>query len=393
LLNSTPSDLNNIDIADIDKNDQQDIIFVSPFEKRVGLIKNFMTENPVPQIINFNIENAASVKAVDIDNDGDIDLIVSSSWDELKGDDRISTAIEGIYLLEMTNTGEYKKEVLLFEGYSDIENLIVGDINGDNLSDLVWLDGEIFPGQKDCYFAINKGSLTFESTNLIVPSGVGCKVNSIELVDLDNDNNLDIVAHTTSPNRIDNDSNVFWYKNDGNGVFSQPITINSSPALRINFAIAGDFDNDGDIDLVAQQLMNIDIGGTNSAQDSCVRYVNDGSQNFTMHVKDSWNDYINCSRAIQWNPYTHHIEAKLVDINNDSFLDIVTSNGTYSLNDGKGDFGASLLFLYNQNGINSDNEPLLFPKFTMPFDVDGDGDLDIIMGARNKIVIKENVIN
>lgn len=124
--------------------------------------------------------------------------------------------------------------------------------------------------------------------------------------------------------------------------------------------ISGDFDNDGDIDLV-QSGIGLDLMGLNARASV---FLNDGNGNFTIQ-EQNFNDF--------WTTE----EIAMGDFDNDDDLDlIITAENRSDLyrNDGQGNF-----IFDNSPSL----EPISFSEIIVG-DVDGDGNIDVLQfGAPN----------
>lgn len=134
-----------------------------------------------------------------------------------------------------------------------------GDINGDGLLDIFVTN---FSNELNALFE-NRGSLVFEEVTEkaglgsgLLPLGFGAK-----LFDFDNDGNVDIFV---ANGHVDPNVHLFFphlsylqlpllYHNDGDGTFTD-VSSSSGSALEIRAAgrgaAVGDYDNDGDLDIV-----------------------------------------------------------------------------------------------------------------------------------------------
>lgn len=163
-------------------------------------------------------------------------------------------------------------------------------------------------------------------------------------VDLDGDTDIDIVGIGRTPD------DVAWYENDGSENFTKNTIDSNAPGVRD--VEVGDIDNDGDIDIVISQV--------DSTPDGVYWYDNDGSESFTKRTISTLD-----------NP----IYIDLADVNEDGELDVLAS--AWSL--------GHLVYYQNLGGTPSTfSTTLIDNNMTTPTDVeagdiDGDGDIDIIM--------------
>jgi len=169
----------------------------------------------------------------------------------------------------------------------------------------------------------NDGDETFTDINAgLIGTGRG----SLAWGDYDNDGDLDILISGDSDNSL-----ISWvYRNDGNDVFTD---INAKlPFGYLNFVNWGDYDNDGDLDII---ITGLTIYG--SPNHLLAIYRNNGDDTFTD---------INAGLPIDYFSF-----AKWGDYDNDGAVDILLSGRTmYST-------GERLIKLYKNNCLTFNTAP------------------------------------
>lgn len=236
-------------------------------------------------------------------------------------------------------------------GLQGISNSSVAWGDYDNDMDMdVLISGEISGGA-----AITKLYNNDQGTfNEVVSDFVGLRNGSVQWGDYDNDGDLDILA--TGDN---SEGSTFIYKNENN----EFIDINPGIEYFGDYSSAywGDYDNDGDLDVFI-------TGGWNSKL-----YRNDGQDNFV----DSENEFMALSSS----------RASWGDYDNDRDMDLLVTGDTG---------GGMKLYCYkNTDGV---FEEIEFANMGLASgsvewgDYDSDGDLDIlIMGFDDYIEPKANI--
>jgi len=172
----------------------------------------------------------ASVVALDIDNDGDMDLYSANIGD---------TAPHELYVNQGNNTFQRTELSATSSPRGSGIRAAAGDVDGDG-----WTD--IFYTRKNaaCVLLINKRNGTFEDQAVGKGVAYSGNTNSPALVDYDNDGDLDLFITQAGTSTVPNPP-VLLYENVG-GTFSNKVSNISINSVGI---IPGDFNNDGYIDL------------------------------------------------------------------------------------------------------------------------------------------------
>ena len=311
------------------------------------------------------------ISAADYDNDGDIDIAAALS---LSDEDKVVWFENGkaTFVVHEINTIRNTTDICIF------------DINQDGNNDICYSE------HYGIYWVENQGEGQSFGNEIMLDES-SYNLNTINFVDLDNDNDADIIAADGQGDKI------FWLENiDGNGNFSSPIIIDNVGNGPYNLSLS-DYDNDNDQDFVIA-LVN---------ENKIALYENDGTGIFS---KTIINDTVNPTTAV------------FVDVNNDNFVDVLYAtyeNIAWLKNDGTGAFSTGEIitdtndycFNFIVSDFNNDNYDDVFytPDYGLYFlqnqqnetfqnteiyqyysimdiaagDLDNDGDLEIIMINRN----------
>ncbi len=248
-----------IDFVDIDSDGDNDLIYLENNPRKIEWLENTDGQGnfgPVHVILENQSDYIFNFKAIDIDNDNDADLVVHYS----------NTFFDWIVWYEnLDGLGTFGEEILLIEGLMEAYEPIIVDIDNDGLLDIV-TSTEINGPAKAIWFK-NLGDVTFGEEQEIFHfdfiQSDWTSIIHLEYIDVNTDNKKDfvVVGHND-----DFGVSRFWIENmDNQGNFE---TIHSLTVISNFF----DMDNDGDIDILKNNsvsiywIENIDGLGTFSTQ-------------------------------------------------------------------------------------------------------------------------------
>ena len=216
-------------IADVDADGHGDLIAIDSGSGEVVVYQgDGSIEFSGKTVVAGGFVDPNEIATADLDNDGDIDLVVAD----------YSNAQDNLIILENSGTGTFTSSVL--ESSTDgVVRVDTADLDNDGDVDIVanfWFSGELV-------WYENLGSGTFNRSVIDTQSGG----TAVQAVDVNDDGFIDLVAGYRNSNA------VVYYENDGAaGFVSQLYTVSNA----YDVAVA-DLDGDGDGDRREGALANI----------------------------------------------------------------------------------------------------------------------------------------
>jgi uncharacterized repeat protein (TIGR01451 family) len=176
-------------------------------------------------LISTDVDSITSIAGADVDNDGDIDIISSSANDQ-----KIA------WYENIDGLGNFGNQNIIAEGIGNATFVTTADIDGDGNIDVLF-SSTGSGGQISLYKNID-GLGTFVEEQVIITGN--CY--NVATSDIDNDGDLDIII---------GDSKLRWSENtDGQGAYATPQIIANGKCIYITSA---DIDSDGYNDLITFQ--------------------------------------------------------------------------------------------------------------------------------------------
>ena len=299
-------------VGDFNNDGKLDVIAVSPDSSVVyTYLGNGDGTFQAPFVTNpgiTDVTNIFSLTAIDIDNDGYLDLILTqaTSSDVYYGN---WPSPSNVYFTEWLMKGGLAVAVGSYplNPNATTYNPVVADFNGDGFLDLAFGNTQDVTGTSPVssnvqIFLNNRESNWNQVASITVPSAVG----KMATADVNGDGIPDLILPDDQSNTV----NIFLGKGDGSFIAGNVISVAGGP----NAVALADLNGDGKIDLV--------VGGASSSE----TLLGDGAGGFTPE---------------QTLPYPHVFDVKVADLNGDGFPDAVLMSDQIGkvqllLNDGTG---------------------------------------------------------
>lgn len=259
IINTRHSAMSSICSADIDNDGDLDIVASSQNDDKVAWYENLGngTIDTAQHIISTVANGVHWIYAFDVDNDFDVDIL-TAGWVSNK-----------ICWYENLGNNTFSGRQILVNNLRNASTIAMGDMDQDNDDDLVW--GSHHWSQVGWNTKIGGGIdtsrhvITHESQYTL--SGT----KAIHTADLNGDTLIDILVASMYDNKIS------WFNNLGSGNFDTIPNIINGQATSAECVYTADFDNDGDLDVVS-------VSGSNNTNSKIQWYKNDGSGNFSAPI-------------------------------------------------------------------------------------------------------------
>lgn len=315
----TPRPFEFVRIADLNGDAYPDVVRTYDYE---GMVVAYASDQAgqfiLPHILaRTDTTLQADIDLIDMDEDGDLDLIVLA---------------DSLHLYTNQGGFQFVKTYSYFSPQFDYNSrLKCNDLDGDGDVDILYTSLGAIRRLR------NNGDNTFTQLPNISPLQFGARFGP--LMDVDGDGDQDVLA--------DDDGDLVWIRNDGSLNFAPRVTI----GFFYDHVDTADIDMDGDLDIFCSGL-----------GPDAYWWERTGPATFAAAQQ------IGLSGLLAGWP-------RIADVDSDGDPDVVVldwnGGGSVALNDGSGNFGAPQ-FLISMEGIIDYAEEACFA------DMDLDGDIDIV---------------
>jgi len=322
--------------VDVDGDGDTDILSANLADSKIVWYENDGNENFTEHLISNSAISANSVYSADVDGDGNMDVLSSSG-----NDDKIAW---------YENDGnESFTERVISTSADAAHDVHAADVDGDGDMDV--LSASRYDDKVSWYE--NDGNESF--TERVISTSADA-ANDVHAADIDGDGDMDVLSASRGDNKI------AWYENDGSESFTEHVI--STSATHAMSVHAEDIDGDGDMDVLSAAYSDKEIAW----------WENDGNESFTKNVLSNTANGAYCVDA--------------ADINNDGNMDVLSAaaRGGYISwfeNDGNKNF--------TEHKINT-GETTANTVSVYAADVDSDGNMDLLAAIEydNKIAWYEH---
>ncbi len=233
--------------ADLDRDGDADLAVVNLVDATVSILTNDGSGGFAVGDTLAVGPDPISIAAADLDGDGAIDLAVVDSGRQLELlGGGVIRAFAAISVLLNHGDGSFAPEDRYQIDWSNPLQIIAADLDGDGAPDLATANHIVSSASPGSWVTVlpNLGDGTF-GPEAKVPSRPGFDA-SVLAADLDLDGSLDLVtAGSWTPGEIE------VMMSDGAGGFAAPLGFAPGGLNAPSFVTAGDYDRDGDVDVVA----------------------------------------------------------------------------------------------------------------------------------------------
>jgi hypothetical protein len=175
------------------------------------------------------IPNGEGLRAADVDDDGDADVIVNGSWLENDGNIMDGSWTEHVYTTTWTHKNTF---------------IDVGDINGDGRRDIVLSPSELAGGTYRISWFESPEEPKGNWPEHVIEDNVETVHHFVGSEDMDDDGDVDVVTAEMQQGKDPDEVRLYLNEGGGKNWIKQVIATTGSHSMRIV-----DFDNDGDNDL------------------------------------------------------------------------------------------------------------------------------------------------
>ena len=351
--------------------------------------ENLIFEDVTGQWIGKQPGFSSSAASADLDNDGDLDIVVNNvnseayilrnDLEKSKDSTSISPAVATAQLLESIDIIRFrhiendfntfdKQPIIPFTNATRGPKMSVGDINGDKLDDVFIAGGQTQPG---AVFIQRKAGKFIQIPQPAFEADKHCEETCSALFDIDGDRDLDLMIGSGGEEFLDKRILLRLYINNGRGTFKKSEglkradLVSNLQKIYVNASciVPADVDNDGDKDVF---IGGGTVTGRYGVDSDSFILLNDGKGLFTEGPLSFEN---------RQRPGGMVQAASWVDLDGDKYPELITAGEWMTVTIWKND--SSVLKRQVANGLDS---AFGWWNSLAVEDMDGDGDADIIAG-------------
>jgi len=255
-ITDTAAGATSVYAADVDGDGDVDVLSASRDDDKIAWYENDGGSPPAftSHVITTTADDTYSVYAVDVDGDGDVDVLSASPYDNkiawYENDDASPPTFSSRVITTTANSAR---------------SVYAADVDGDGDVDVLSASRD---DDKIAWYENDGGSPPAFTSHVIVTNADGAW--SVYATDVDGDGDVDVLSASRY------DDKIAWYENDGGSPPAFTGRIITTSADGATSVYAADMDGDGDVDVLSASF----------SDDKIAWYENDGGSPpaFTDHV-------------------------------------------------------------------------------------------------------------
>ncbi len=225
----------NLTAVDLDQDGKMDLLFTEAKDNKVCWLRQTAPGVFEEKVIATDLKAPVHVEAADMDGDGDLDIIVSSMSVIFPNNDRIGS----VFILENDGHQNFTKHIAI-ENTSRVTDARAADLNGDGKMDLAL--AQFGYDQGEVSWLERTGPWEFKRHVLLELSGA---IN-VGIADFNGDHKPDIVAIVSQQWE-----EVYYFENQGGGNFStKRLWGSTNEDYGCSGLVVADLNKDGQPDIV-----------------------------------------------------------------------------------------------------------------------------------------------
>lgn len=219
-----------LEAADMDGDGDLDLLSASREGNQIAWHANTADGSTfeLGQVVSTSVDGPRSVMAVDLDRDGDLDVLAASA-----GDNTIA------WYENMAEASQFGPQQIIATGVDGAQSAFAADLNGDGHLDVLSASNQ---DDTIAWYENGGGASGFGPQQVITADADGAR--SVSAADLDGDGDADVLSASQA------DNTIAWFENlDGAGTFGSRLVI-TNQAIGASYVSAADFDSDGRVDVL-----------------------------------------------------------------------------------------------------------------------------------------------
>ena len=225
-------------VIDLDGDGDDDVLASFSYDNQIAWYANDGQGNfGDRQIITTQAPDPRSVYAIDLDGDGDVDVLSASAFDDK------------IAWYENDGIGNFGPQQIIATQTNGARSAYAADLDGDGDQDVLSASRN---DDKIAWYE-NDGQGNFGEQQAI--STELDRASNVYTIDLDGDGDQDVLASSSSFSS-DDENELVWYANDGQGNFGEPQDIANPVEDAYDFIHAADLNEDGKVDVLSSTQIN-----------------------------------------------------------------------------------------------------------------------------------------